>query len=129
MVAALTALIAACSPSTGSPASVSADDPTPAELGIFADVRGWIAYGNDEGIWAVNPTPGGPNADRILLSGRPGEPLAWSSDGSKLLINRGDPSYLGPDELVVLNSDGSETILVHGAPTTSSREARSPPTV
>ena len=27
--------------------------PTPTDLGIFADVRGWIAYGNDERIWAV----------------------------------------------------------------------------
>jgi Tol biopolymer transport system component len=80
-------------------------------LGIFSEVGGWIAYGNDEGIWAVNPTPGDSRSDRIELSDRPGEPVAWSSDGSKLLI---DPSYLGPDDLVVLNSDGTETVLVHG---------------
>jgi Tol biopolymer transport system component len=86
---------------------------TPVELGIFADVRGWIAYGNDEGIWAVNPAPGGKQAERIQLSERPGEPLAWSSDGSKLLINRGDRD-LGPDDLVVLNPDGTETLIVHG---------------
>jgi Tol biopolymer transport system component len=96
------------------PAEAHDPAPTPAELGIFADVRGWIAYGNDEGIWAVNPTPGGSPSDRILLSERPGEPLAWSSDGSKLLIFRGNRSFRGPDDLVVLNSDGTEMLLVHG---------------
>jgi Tol biopolymer transport system component len=120
------ALLAACEGGGGSAESPSslpsgpaeahdpAPTPTPAELGIFADVRGWIAYGNDEGIWAVNPTPGGSPSDRILLSERPGEPLAWSSDGSKLLIFRGNHSFRGPDDLVVLNSDGTETLLVHG---------------
>lgn len=92
--------------------------PSPAseakEFGILSEVGGWIAYGNDEGIWAVNPTPRGKPAERIQLSERPGEPLAWSSDGSKLLINRGDRSFRGPDDLVVLNSDGTETLLVHG---------------
>ena len=126
------ALLAACEGGGGSAESPSvppggpaeAHDPTPTptpvELGIFADVRGWIAYGNDEGIWAVNPTPGSSPSDRIQLSERgPAVPVAWSSDGSKLLINRGDPSYLGPTllgpgELVVLNSDGTETLLVRG---------------
>jgi Tol biopolymer transport system component len=119
------ALLAACegggsaeppssSPSGPAEAHDPTPTPTPAELGIFADVRGWIAYGNNEGIWAVNPTGGTP-ADRVQLSERgPAVPLAWSSDGSKLLINRGDPSYLGPDELVVLNSDGTESLLVRG---------------
>jgi Tol biopolymer transport system component len=119
------ALLAACEGSGGSAESASsppggpaeARDPTPTpkpvELGIFADVRGWITYGNNEGIWAVNPAGGTP-ADRIQLSERPGEPLAWSSDGSKLLINRGDRSFPDPDDLVVLNSDGTETLLVHG---------------
>jgi YD repeat-containing protein len=83
--------------------------------GIFSEVGGWIAYGNEEGIWAVNPTPGGTPSDRIQLSERPGEPVAWSSDGSKLLIRREvsdatrDP---GTDlDLFVLNADGTETRL------------------
>jgi hypothetical protein len=97
--------------------------------GIFADVAGWIAYGNHGvkpgplGIWAVDPTrPNGPNA-QLRLSDRPGEPLAWSSDGSKLLIWRrrqgpvgtpGCPRCAGPDwtGLFVLNADGTETRLV-----------------
>ena len=103
---------------SGEPSPVTSPTPSPAseakEFGILSEVGGWIAYGNDEGIWAVNPTPGGSPSDQIQLSERPGEPLAWSSDGSKLLINRGDRSYPGPDDLVVLNSDGTETLLVHG---------------
>jgi Tol biopolymer transport system component len=103
--------------SAGGPSPVTSPTPSPAseakEFGI-SEVGGWIAYGNDEGIWAVNPTPRGKPAERIQLSERPGEPLAWSSDGSKLLIKRGDRSFLGPDDLVVLNSDGTETLLVHG---------------
>ncbi len=92
---------------------------TPA--GIFANVSGWIAYtdepyyGGPHGIWAVDPTrPNDPRA-RIQLSERPGVPLAWSSDGSRLLIWRGryygfpSPSWTG---LFVLNPDGTETRLV-----------------
>jgi hypothetical protein len=108
-----------------------ADEPTPVPSpeGIFADVGGWIAWGNlsnegpqhkhrPQGIWAVDPTrPNDPKA-RIQLSDRPGEPLAWSSDGSKLLIWRvrrlegpapPPPLWTG---LFVLNADGTETRLV-----------------
>ena len=101
-----------------------ADEPTPAPTpeGIFADVGGWIAYGNDRikdgplGIWAVDPTrPNDPEA-RIQLSDRPGEPLSWSSDGSKLLIvrtrERPGCSRCWPPSwatLFVLNADGTET--------------------
>jgi Tol biopolymer transport system component len=92
--------------------------PTPVELGIFADVRGWIAYGNDEGIWAVNPTGGTP-PDRVQLSERPGEPVAWSADGSKLLIRGRTPEETPNDffddlDLFVLSADGTETHLVKG---------------
>jgi Tol biopolymer transport system component len=94
-----------------------ADEPTPRPQGIFSEVGGWIAYGNDEGIWAVNPEGGTP-PDRVQLSERPGEPVAWSSDGSKLLILRlhnwgsavENASFGG--SLHVLNSDGTETLLV-----------------
>src|SRR4029450_850287 len=65
-----------------------ADEPTPRPQGIFSEVGGWIAYGDGEGIWAVNPARSGDPEDRIQLSDRPGTPLAWSSDGSKLLILR-----------------------------------------
>jgi WD40-like Beta Propeller Repeat len=105
-----------------------ADEPTPVPTpsGIFADVGGWIVYGNDDvkqgplGIWAVDPTrPNDPEA-RIQLSDRPGEPLAWSSGGSKLLIRRTrDPGCprqgcAGPlwATLFVLKADGTETRVV-----------------
>jgi Tol biopolymer transport system component len=101
-----------------------ADEPTPRPEGIFSEVGGWIAYGNDEGIWAVNPTPGGTPSDPIQLSERPGEPVAWSSDGSKLLIWRTsdfpNASLSGREEdqfwtgLFVLNADGTETRLSVG---------------
>ena len=92
-------------------------EPAPQPVGIFSDVSGWIAYGDREGIWAVNPTPGG-TPDRIRLSERPGEPLSWSNDGSKLLI-RGESSDATPNpfddrELFVLNADGTETRLTTG---------------
>jgi Tol biopolymer transport system component len=94
-----------------------APTPTPVGLGIFADVRGWIAYGNDEGIWAVNPAGGTP-PDLVQLSERPGEPLAWSSDGSKLLIRAEVSDATGNRwddlDLFVLNADGTETRLAPG---------------
>jgi WD40-like Beta Propeller Repeat len=111
-----------------------ASEPTPpTPEGIFADVGGWIAYGNDRvkqgplGIWVIDPTrPNDPEA-RIQLSDRPGTPLAWSSDGSKLLILRtrdrpggapGCPRCAGPSwvTLFVLNADGTETRVVTNNP-------------
>jgi Tol biopolymer transport system component len=102
----------------GGPARV--EDPAPtrtsAELGIFADVRGWMAYGDEKGIWAIEPV--NPDKDPVLLSPNEGEPIAWASDGSKLLIlrahNWGSPSLYY--SLHVLNADGTETHLVTGTP-------------
>lgn len=92
-------------------AARSADEPTPKPPGIFSEVGGWIAYGDKGGIWAVDPTrPGNPN-DRIQLSTEVGRPLAWSSDGSKLLILRQNIDPSRPVRLFVLNGDGTETHL------------------
>jgi hypothetical protein len=89
-----------------------ADEPTPKPQGIFSEVGGWIVYGDRDGIWAVDPTrPDDPNS-RIQLSTERGRPLAWSSDGSKLLILRPEQDrYLVPRRLFVLNADGTETLL------------------
>jgi hypothetical protein len=95
------------------PTPTRSDDPTPtrSELGIFADVRGWIAYGDESGIQAMDPAH--PDADPILLDPNEGIPIAWSSDGSKLLILRlhrvGSPSL--SMSLLVLNADGTKTHL------------------
>ena len=89
-----------------------ADEPTPKPQGIFSEVGGRIVYGNGDGIWAVDPTrPDDPNS-RIQLSTERGRPLAWSSDGSKLLILRPEQDrYRVPRRLFVLNADGTETLL------------------
>jgi Tol biopolymer transport system component len=82
-----------------------ADETPPKPPGIFSEVGGWIAYGNQQGIWAVDPSHPGDPGSQIQLSPNRGTPVAWSSDGSKLLFStkRG---------LFVLHSDGSETRLV-----------------
>lgn len=92
-------------------------------LDIFAGVHGWIAYGGPDGIWAIDPDrPSDPEA-RVQLSVIPGEPIAWSSDGSALLVMRAstangtpadvrsrDPSLLRC--LSVLRADATETKVV-----------------
>jgi Tol biopolymer transport system component len=91
-----------------------ADEPTPKPPGIFSGMGGWIAYGDTDGIWAMDPERPG---IRTRLSTHRGEPLAWSSDGSKLLILRRPQHVIGVsntdgNELSVLNADGTETVLV-----------------
>ena len=93
---------------------VPADDPMPSGLGIFADVRGWLTYGDvasyeAKGIWAFDPA--NPDEPPVLLSRGAGTPLAWSRDGSKLLTFRHRSNHGGWSDLVVLNSDGTETRL------------------
>jgi hypothetical protein len=81
--------------------------------GIFADVGGWIAFGDYGGIWAVDPTrPGDPDGV-VQLSSKGGTPKAWSPDGSRLLVLRDLRDAEHPDEFVlfVLNADGTETRL------------------
>ena len=107
-----------------------ADEPMPKPPGIFSEVGGWIAYGwrsnhpstptgqrqeprgDRQGIWAVDPSHPGNLGSRIQLSTVRGTPLAWSSDGSKLLIlSYEPPKSVEPARLFVLNADGTETTL------------------
>lgn len=87
------------------------EQPTSNSEGIFADIHGWIVYSGDRtGIWAVNPSRPADQEPR-LVTNRPGEPLGWSSDGTKLLIRRPDGVRTGDNseyDLVVLNDDGTE---------------------
>lgn len=61
----------------------------------------------------MNPTRPGDPGDQIQLSERGGEPLGWSSDGTKLLIRRQVPDAnrdpVADLDLFVLNADGTET--------------------
>ena len=106
------------------PGERPADEPTPKPPGIFSEVGGWIAYGNRQGIWAADPSHPGDRESQVKLSSVGGIPLAWSSDGSELLISRGwwllSQRQLRHGEevpasrtgLFVLHSDGTETHLV-----------------
>ena len=90
-----------------------ADQPAPTpSAGIFSGLGGWIVYGSGSGdmdwIWAVDPER--PGMIPRQLSNAYGEPLAWSSDGSRLLVLRTLPD--GHVALYVLNADASETLLV-----------------
>ena len=80
--------------------------------GIFADIDGWLAFGDDRGIWAVDPTRPGDSTDLVQLSSTPGSPRAWSADGSKLLVFRRDSDKTG---IFVLDADGTETHLTDAA--------------
>jgi RNA polymerase sigma factor (sigma-70 family) len=74
----------------------------PVDLGIFEPVAGWIVYGSG-GIWGVDPSA---PEDRVQLTSKAGTPLAWSSDGTRLLVTRGSPR---DEHLFVLHADRSET--------------------
>ena len=88
----------------------------PRPPGIFANVGGWITYGNKGGIWAVNPVRPGDPGDQIQLSSERGDPTAWSPDGSSLLVlrevPRGEDAFSHRD-LYVLNADGNWNRLTH----------------
>ena len=60
--------------------------------GIFGNVHGWIAYGGSDGIWAVDPDRSGDPGAAIQLSALSGIPIAWSNDGSTLLVVRAKSS-------------------------------------
>jgi Tol biopolymer transport system component len=118
MAVAIAMLIAGCgsSPEAGpkKPGSKDAATTVPgparsAVKGSFGQVGGWIAYGGVDGIWAVDPAR--PNR-RIWLSGAGRDPIAWSSDGTKLLIRRTSPRRL--DGLYVLEANATETRLTDG---------------
>ena len=80
-------------------------DATPAtprhvDTGIFSKTHGWITLGGQQ-IIALNP--GNPAQTRVL-SRSPGDPVAWSRDGSQLLTE-------GSHGFAVLHADGHWTQL------------------
>ena len=97
-------------------ATCGGEAPNARPEGIFADVGGWIAYGNRDGIWAVDPGQPGDSDDQVQLSSKQGIPRAWSPDGSKLLVvgaPNSESEGLPVMDLFVLNADGTETLLAH----------------
>jgi hypothetical protein len=85
------------------------EQPNQPDTGIFADIHGWIVYSWNDGIWAVNPSRPADQEPK-LVTDRPGQPLGWSSDGTKLLIRTdgGPPAPKSEYDLVVLEDDGTE---------------------
>jgi hypothetical protein len=72
----------------------------------FARVHGCITYSDGSQIVAADPNHPG---NRIIIGPSNGlVPIAWSHDGSRLLLT----STLG--DLFVLNADGSQTQVAHG---------------
>jgi dipeptidyl aminopeptidase/acylaminoacyl peptidase len=110
--------------STGRPADQPTRTAAPKPEGIFSEVGGWIVYGDRQGIWAADPSHPGDRESQVQLSSTGGTPLAWSSDGSELLISRGwwllslrqrrhgEEVPASRRGLFVLHSDGTETHLV-----------------
>jgi Tol biopolymer transport system component len=104
----------------GSVVAVRSINPSPSitpvrEPDLLARVKGWVAYGDNDGVWAVNPTGSDGAEDRVKLSDVPGQPIAWSTDGSALLIRGLEQRELNagaPQGLWVLHSDGTETRLL-----------------
>jgi len=73
------------------------------DAGIFAKTHGWITLGGQQ-IIALNPEH--PKQTRVLFRS-PGQPIAWSRDGSQLLI-------AGTRGFGVLHANGSWTRLEGG---------------
>jgi hypothetical protein len=85
----------------------------------FERTCGWIVYNEGTGIWAVDPGKDYPGTfspsdypdDTVRLAGpAAGEAIAWSADGSRLLVRRTPLSFPAHQQgLFVLDSDGTET--------------------
>jgi Tol biopolymer transport system component len=104
-------IVAVQSIRTSAPPRPANPGPTPEQLGRFARVHGWIAYGDGSQIVAVDPTH---PANRIAFGPANGAaPIGWSRDGTRLLLE--EMRDAGPQgirsDLLVLRADGSRTQL------------------
>jgi dipeptidyl aminopeptidase/acylaminoacyl peptidase len=95
------------------------------DLGIFEPVAGRIVYYADSSLWGVDPNASSPGSTlvRLDLGGTADAdrfasftlPLGWSSDGTKLLFLREDPTdstFPYDRYLYILHSDGTETQVI-----------------
>jgi Tol biopolymer transport system component len=87
-----------------------AEQPRVGAQNVFARARGWITFRKGNEIIAVDPA----NPKDTLVLGRSldDDPIAWSSDGSKLLLRPHQEGFGDPLGLFVLHPDGSRTELV-----------------
>jgi Tol biopolymer transport system component len=78
----------------------------PAASDSFAHVRGWIACGGDL-LRAIDPssTAGSVTQVRLTTDQDPESPVAWSTDGSRLLVDR---ASRGGHYFFALSGDGTE---------------------
>ena len=72
--------------------------------GPFAVARGWLTVGG-ETVWAFDPAD---PARRVVLWHHPGDPVEWSRDGTKLLIDGFNAGFF------VVDADGSATRVARG---------------
>ena len=96
--------------------------PTPVDRGIFSGMGGWIVYEYDcitricssdvrteQEIWGIDPDATEPKPTQ--LQDELGIPLAWSNDGTELLVIRPDANDRDGG-LIILHADGTETSLL-----------------
>jgi Tol biopolymer transport system component len=77
------------------------------------DIGGWIVYQRGSSIWAVDPGRPDDPEHQIQLTDQPKvDPLEWSSDGTKLLVQSWGQD--GQGSLLVLHADGTETLIADG---------------
>ena len=104
---------------------VPADPPVEpsVDLGIFEPAAGRIVYCKNSDLWSIDPNAPAPASTlQSVDSGGTGDPnrpcasftvpLGWSSDGTKLLYMREDPtddSFPYRRHLYILHADGTET--------------------
>ena len=78
-------------------------------LNRFASVHGCITYNDGSEIWAVDPNH---PANRISLGPSSGvTSMAWSHDGSRLLLTEQTNFGTAHEDLYVMNADASQTRL------------------
>jgi Tol biopolymer transport system component len=91
-----------------------ADDPVVPILDPFAEARGWIAFRRGPEIVALDPMD--PLRQVVLGPSEGNDPIAWSPDGTKVLLRPEDQFLCGGcarvPQLFVLRRDGSQTPLV-----------------
>ncbi|HEX6399563.1 MAG TPA: hypothetical protein VF108_03715 [Actinomycetota bacterium] len=96
-------------PITPTPSPSPPHEPAPYQTASFAQVEGWIALRIERvGLELVAIDPRNPDDVVALPGGASGDPVAWSRDGSQLILEDGD-------HLVVLGADGRTQTLQRNA--------------